>query len=195
MSVSMNWKDTQMVDRYVIDSETMAVLPLLERDRVCSHVIGYYKHIYTSVRPTQLIDRSCRYYGSSFQGRKTGTKELIGITHKPPIVIDASNSIYFFPTTSPAKPQCAWLSHSHISTFKKANHDQTIVTFLNGESVTLDISYSSFSNQFYRTAQLRTVVSSRIEEEQRKLNLLLFPDGQKSILYEQIVREFRRGMK
>lgn len=181
------------LDRYIINGETMAILPISQSSNLCGKVIEMEREYMVNMKTTQIIDQSCRYYGSTLHGRKIGTKELIGITHKPPIAIDPSNAIYFFPTSSPNKPHCAWLSHAHISSFKKATHDQTTVTFINGQTLTIDISINSFSNQFYRTAQLRTVVSSRIEEEQRKLNMLLFPNGQKSFIYEHIIRELRKG--
>ncbi|WP_243291432.1 competence protein ComK [Bacillus sp. FJAT-47783] len=193
--MNTNWNDAQILDNYIINAQTMAILPHFDSNQPVAKIIEFQKVVYVNTRTTQVIDKSCRYYGASFQGRKTGTKELIGITHKPPIVIDPANTIYFFPTNSPAKPQCAWLSHAHISGFKKEAHDQTIVTFHNNESIKLDISFTSFRNQFYRTAQLRTVVSSRMEEEKRKMDFLLFPDGSKALLYEQIVRELRKGMK
>jgi len=181
------------LDSYIINGETMAILPYLQSNNLFGKVIEMDRELFVHLKTTQIIDQSCRYYGSTLHGRKIGTKELIGITHKPPIAIDPSNAIYFFPTLSPNKPQCAWLSHAHISSFKKATHDKTIVTFINEQSITIDISFNSFSNQFYRTAQLRTVVSSRIEEEQRKLNMILFPNGQKSFIYEHIIRELRKG--
>ncbi|MEF3400758.1 competence protein ComK, partial [Listeria monocytogenes] len=37
----------------------------------------------------------------SLAGRKEGTKHLIGVTHKPPIIIDPVTSTYVFPTVAP----------------------------------------------------------------------------------------------
>ncbi|MGM0885888.1 MAG: competence protein ComK [Bacillota bacterium] len=50
----------------------------------------------------------------SSKGRKGGTKKLINITHKAPIVIDTTSSLLFFLTTSPSRPQCIWLSHVDV---------------------------------------------------------------------------------
>ena len=68
------------------------------------------------------------------------------------------------------------------------------MTFTNDKEVILCISIGSFENQLFRTAQLRTIMSSRIEQEQKKMNMLLFPKGQGEVntFYEQIIRELNR---
>ncbi len=192
-SVMIAKKDVKFLERYVVNGETMAILPFWQARNLYGKIIEIHKELFVKMKPAKIIDLSCRYYGSSLKGRKIGTKELVGVTHKPPIVIDPVNTIYFFPTASPTKPYCTWFSHAHISSFKKVEHDRTCIQFINEQTLTLDISHTSFGNQFYRTAQLRTVVSSRIEEEQRKMNMLLFPNGQKSFIYEQIIRDLKKG--
>ena len=182
----------QNVDDYIINRFTMAVLPA--ENRMYTEIHEVEKSFVVPKRPMDVIDQSCRYFSSSYIGRKDGTKELMGVTHKPPIVVDPANSIYFFPTTSSTRPQCAWLSHSYVKEYVGTKLDDTIVTFSNGEKVTLTMSVGSFENQLFRTAQLRTIISSRIEQEQRKMNMYLTPKGEKefSIFYEQMIREFHR---
>ncbi|MFY0760174.1 competence protein ComK [Metabacillus dongyingensis] len=127
------------------------------------------------------------------EGRKAGTKDLMGITHKPPIVIDPGNYMFFFPTTSSSRRQCAWISHAHILQYAAADFDNTEIFFTNGSSETISVSSTSFENQLYRTAQLRTIITARIEEEHRKMNLLLFPkEKQTNLIYEQIIRELNK---
>ena len=46
-----------------------------------------------------IMEKSCEYFGSSFEGRKEGTKKLLGITHKSPIIIEESRKMIFFQTT------------------------------------------------------------------------------------------------
>ncbi|MGM7719454.1 competence protein ComK [Metabacillus sp. Hm71] len=131
----------------------------------------------------------------SFNGRKEGTKGLMRITHKSPIVIDPANSIYFFPTTSSTKSHCVWISHGYVKEYSKAKHDNTQITFTNGKTITLPLSVGSFENQLFRTAQLRTIITSRIELEQQKINKLLKPSEKDvNAIYEQIIREFQRKL-
>lgn len=181
------------VENYIINRFTMAVLP--DSSNTCTEILEYEENLVVQKRTMEVIDQSCRYFGSSYNGRKDGTKDLMGVTHKPPIVIDPANTIYFFPTTSSTRPQCAWLSHGYVKDYySETEHDNTVVTFTNGKQITLTMSVGSFENQLFRTAQLRTIISSRIEQEQRKMNMLLTPKGEKEVkaFYEQIIREFDR---
>ena len=176
---------------YIINRFTMAILP--DQSKMCTEILEVDEEFVVQKRPMEIIDQSCRFFGSSYEGRKDGTKDLIRVTHKPPIVLDPANSIYFFPTTSSTRQQCVWLSYSHVKDFRKAEHDNTIITFNNGKEITLLISEGSFEKQLSRTARLQTIIFTRIEQEQRKLDMLLLPkdDKEVSALYEKILREFR----
>jgi competence protein ComK len=185
-------ENNKSVEDYIINRFTMAVLP--DSNNISTEILEYEETLVVQKRPMEVIDQSCRYFGSSYNGRKDGTKDLMGVTHKPPIVIDPANSIFFFPTTSSTRSQCAWLSHGYVKEYTGTEHDNTIVTFTNDKKITLTMSVGSFENQLFRTAQLRTIISSRIEQEQRKMNMLLIPRGEKEIsaFYEQMIREFHR---
>ncbi len=89
------------LDSYVINQTTMAVLSVEEGKRVYSKVIERETSFYVELKPLQIIERSCRFFGSSYAGRKAGTYEVTGISHKPPIVIDSSNHLYFFQPIHP----------------------------------------------------------------------------------------------
>jgi Genetic competence transcription factor len=179
-------------EKCIVNGETMAILPFRKEHHLYAKILETSGERIVPIRPVYVIDQSCRYYGSSFKGRVEGSKGLLGITKKLPIVIDPANSLYFFPTHSPARHQCAWFSHSHISRFMKTDSNCTEVIFRNGQKIVADISPSSFSHQFYKTAHLRTIISSRIEQEQRRMNTILFPKEQHAYIYEQLVREFRK---
>lgn len=180
------------VSDYVMNRFTMAILPT--DNKYCSEIFEYEQEIFVEKRTLEVIDQSCRYFGSSYGGRKDGTKDLMGITHKPPIVIDPANAIYFFPTTSSTRSHCAWISHSYVKDYSGTKEDNTHITFTNDKQITLPVSVGSFENQLFRTAQLRTIISSRIEQEQRKINMLLFPKNEKEVsaFYEQIIRKMNR---
>lgn len=156
------------IEEYEINPCTMMILPTAYGSKTYSHIIELQDEFLSPFRPIEIIKKSCQYFGSSFEGRIAGTKQLIGITHKVPITIDPTNSIYFFPTTSPHNSQCIWISHEHVLAHKRLETNATLVTFRNKESYTIPISYSSFENQLLRTALLRTKLMQRIEETERK---------------------------
>ena len=75
---------------YEINRNTMALIPIsddqtkiIERDRI----------FIIEENIMEIIKNSCEYFGSSYLGRKEGTKKLTGITHKSPIIIEESNNM------------------------------------------------------------------------------------------------------
>ncbi len=158
-----------VLNKFIISRYTMAVLPHHLHGNFYAKVVEEDGEYIVKMRPIDIIKRSCDYYGSSFRGRKEGTRAVIGITHKAPIAIEPLNEIYVFPTISPSDPRCVWLSHIHVYKYEPTKNDQTIVYFTNEKSILLDVSYHSFVNQLYRTAQLRTKLTERMEARERKL--------------------------
>ena len=119
------------------------------------------KTLFRISKPLDIIERSCRKHGSSFLGRKEGTKELTHITHKAPIAISPTDQLLFFPTYSYSRKECAWLSHFYIESNKELKDGNLIIRFINGFAVKLEISKTSFENQQNRTAKLRTEYEDR----------------------------------
>ncbi|MEC1261651.1 competence protein ComK [Bacillus swezeyi] len=182
-------------DSYEVNSSTMAVLPLGEGEKPASKIFETERTFRVNMRPFQIIERSCRYFGSSYAGRKAGTYEVIKVSHKPPIMVDHSTNIFLFPTFSSTRPQCGWLSHAHVHEFCAAKYDNTFVTFVNGETLELPVSITSFENQVYRTAWLRTKFLDRIEGSamQKKQEFMLYPkEDRNQLIYEFILRELKK---
>ncbi|MBU8683011.1 competence protein ComK [Bacillus haynesii] len=182
-------------DTYEVNGSTMAVLPLGEGEKPASKILETERTFLVNMKPFQIIERSCRYFGSSYAGRKAGTYEVIKVSHKPPIMVDHSNNIFLFPTFSSTRPQCGWLSHAHVHEFCAAKYDNTFVTFVNGETLELPVSITSFENQVYRTAWLRTKFIDRIEGNamQKKQEFMLYPkEDRNELIYEFILRELKK---
>jgi competence protein ComK len=154
-----------ILKEYEVSPYTMAILPERTENGLFSRVMEVESSYLVAMKPIEVIDRSCRFFGSSLQGRKEGTKDIMGVTHKAPIVIDPSNFIYFFPTLSPSRDQCAWISHSYVRTIQSKRGNATFLLFSNHETITLPVSKGSLENQLYRTAQLRATLSRRISPE------------------------------
>lgn len=182
----------KQIEEYEVNPYTMFIRPVVYGSRVYSQVFELEDDFLSPFRPIDIIKKSCEYFSSSFEGRKNGTKQLIGITHKVPIAIDPSNYIYFFPTTSPSRSECIWVSHEHVLNYERVAPDQTRVTFQNKQSFIFPISHSSFENQLLRTALLRTKLMQRIGQTERKSFYLpnrpnrvqTFSEGTFEYLYE-----------
>lgn len=153
---------------FIVDFEvnpyTMAIIgEKMDNDQIVySRILEVEREFFVKMKPSMVMDKSCKYFGSSLRGRQEGTKQLIGSTYKAPIAVDPSSDIYMFPTVSPYKDNCAWLSHSYILNFQSAGPDKTLVTFTNHKTIILDVSKGSFENQLNRTAQYRFLLSKRI---------------------------------
>ena len=78
------------MDEYEINDDTLAILPI---DDERSKIIEKDRTFIVNQPPIRIIDNSCQYFGSSYQGRFLGTKNLIGISHKAPIIIEESKEI------------------------------------------------------------------------------------------------------
>ena len=145
------------MNNYEINSDTLAIIPI---DNYKSKIIEKNKTFIVDTTPMKIIENSCEYFGSSYQGRFSGTKNLIGITHKAPIIIEESREIIFFPTNSPRLYECAWISLKNLQNYKR-NNDNTVISVNNGHLLDLEISYGSLDNQVLRAARLESVLRLR----------------------------------
>ena len=65
------------------------------------------------------MDESCKYFGSSYEGRKEGAKSILGAEYKVPIVVEDSSNLILFPTTSPYADDCIWISLKRVNNIHK----------------------------------------------------------------------------
>lgn len=145
------------MDDYEINDDTLAIIPL---DEYKSKIIEKTRTFIVNQTPMKIIDNSCQYFGSSYQGRFLGTKNLIGISHKAPIIIEESKEIIFFPTSSPRLYSCAWISLNNLQNYKR-NNKNTMIIFNNGHLLNLKISYGMLDNQVLRATRLESVLRLR----------------------------------
>ncbi|MED3572449.1 competence protein ComK [Cytobacillus praedii] len=185
---------SSLIDEYEINPNTMVVMPLAYGSKIYSQIWELEDEFISPFKPIDIIKKSCTFFGSSYDGRKEGTRQLTGITHKAPITIDPTNFIYFFPTTSASNSQCIWISSEHILSYHRFDRGNTEVIFKNKQSKIIPVSFNSFNNQVLRTALLRTTLISRIEESERKA--LYFFNGTRSIGALERASKYRtRGFK
>lgn len=110
----------------------------------------------------EVIEHSCEYFGSTYEGRHIGTKNLLGITHKSPIIVEESNNIIFFPTTSPRLKECVWISLNNILSYKQGKTPKsTIIEFKNGKKIEVKVSVGSINNQILRASRLDSIIRDR----------------------------------
>lgn len=144
---------------YDINMGTLAIIPI---DEESTKIIEIDDEFVVKENSMKIIDRSCRYFGSSYNGRLAGTKHMIGVNYKAPIVIEDSKSIIFFPISSPRLHECLWISFKNIESYEKVvDENKTLVKFNSGYTLVLPISHFSFSNQLLRSSRLENVLNLR----------------------------------
>lgn len=142
---------------YEINDKTIALIPI---DKDCTRVIEENNTFIIKMNTMKIIKRSCEFFGSSYIGRHEGTKYLTGISHKSPIIIEESRNLIYFPTISPRLDNCLWLSLKHISKYKEEN-GKSLIFFENGQKLLVDLSYSSFDNQYLHATKLDSILNKR----------------------------------
>ena len=144
--------------KYEISKGTLAVLP---NDEKTSLVYEDGERYVVEQTPYEIMESSCLYFGSSYKGRKEGSRNILGAEYKVPIIIDDSENLIVFPTTSPLSSDCVWVSLKHLKSYEKIDSYNTKIIFNNGKEIIVPCSYRSIENQVSRASRLDFVMRSR----------------------------------
>lgn len=149
---------------YEINDETLAIMP----DDIWSSMVFEDDCKYEVTKtPLEILDYSCKYFGSSYPGRKDGSKEILNSSYKLPILVEDTRNIIFFPTSSPLDEGCSWISLSNIKDYRKVGNNKTEILFKNNKKITVDVSYYSFNNQVMRASRLESIIRNRKEKPEK----------------------------
>ena len=142
---------------YEINSETIALIPITSTK---TKVYELENEFVVDKSGLKIMEESCEFFGSSLEGRQKGTKRLIGITHKSPVIVEESRNIIFFPTNSPRLEKCCWISLNNLENISKLPNN-TLLIFKNSRELYLDISFNILDNQILRATRLESVSRKR----------------------------------
>ena len=147
----------EKLESYYINRGTCAVVPI---DKDVSEVIELECTYIVNKSSKQIIDESCKYFGSSYQGRFDGSKEILNMNYKLPILIEEFSNMIFFPTSSPRFEYSLWVSFNNIKEYVK-NGEGSKIIFNNNKELLLKTSYYSIENQIFRSAMLDSFIRRR----------------------------------
>lgn len=137
---------------YRINSDTLAIFPTLDNK---SNVFEDEKEILIESSPNNIIKKNCKYFGSTFYMMLKKTELLTGDTYKAPILINYNDNIIFFPTSSPRKKTVIWINLFNIDkTYFDTKNNKTVIKFLNGKKINLDVSLNIINNQIFKATRL-----------------------------------------
>lgn len=143
--------------KYEINNETLALMPLSNN---LTKVIELNNDYIIKKSIMDIIKNSCSYFGSSFEGRLNGSKNMLGSIYKAPIIVEETNNIIFFPTTSPKGKNNIWISLNNILSYEK-KRNKTVIYFKNNKKIELNIPYFTITNQIVRSTLLGSISKNR----------------------------------
>lgn len=161
----------RQIEEYEVNSCTMFLEPVNYGSKIYSQIFELEDEYISPFTPLTLIKNSCNYFGVDYESRKKGTTQLIGYNRKIPIAIEPANRIYFFPTTSPTRPECIWIAHEHVENYRRIGPNQTLIIFRNKQSRTFEVPFCTIEGQMLRTALLKTKLMQRIEGNKKWMYL------------------------
>lgn len=142
---------------FCVDNKTCAVVPLTNG----SKVIDNQRIRFSKLKPRIIMNKSCKFYGSSLEGRIEGAKNLLGSSYKLPIVLDEEDVLIFFPTSSLRSEDCAWINLKMIDTYYQKNENIAVIVFKNNEKLLLNLSYGVLDKQILRASRLDSIFLAR----------------------------------
>ena len=141
--------------KYEISKGTLAILP---NEKNSSVVYEDDDRYIIKQTPFEIMEESCKYFGSTYEGRKDGAKEMLGAEYKVPIVIEDSDNLIVFPTTSPSSDDCVWISLKRVKKLEKMEFNSTKIVFDNDREIIVNCSYRSIENQLSRASRLDIIL-------------------------------------
>lgn len=141
--------------KYEISKGTLAILP---NEKNSSVVYEDDNRYIIKETPFKIMEDSCKYFGSTYEGRKDGAKEMLGAEYKVPIVIEDSSNLIVFPTTSPLSDDCVWISLKRVEKIEKIDTNNTKIIFDNNTEIIVDSSYRTIENQLSRASRLDLIL-------------------------------------
>ena len=148
--------------KYEISNGTLAIVP---NEKETSLIYEDEERYIIEETPYEVVDYSCRYFGSSYEGRKEGTKSILNINYKVPIIVENTKNIIFFPTNSPTSDDCMWISLKNIKRIYEEDFNSTKIEFNNGVFIHVPISKRTIENQILRASRLDLIMRNRKNNE------------------------------
>ena len=143
--------------KYEINEETLAILPY---DEVSSRVVEKNDEYIVNETPYEIMENSCKYFGSSLSGRIDGSKDILGSVYKIPVIVEESQRLIFFPTEALSSPSVSWISYKNIRNIEKIG-TKSLVKFNDSQDILLDCPYFSLKNQIFRCNMLDAISINR----------------------------------
>ncbi len=142
---------------YEINCGTLAILPKGNDSLIYEDESTFV----VNQTPFKIMEDGCKYFGSSYEGRKEGAKSILGSEYKLPIIVEDRLNLVVFPTTSPSSDDCIWLFLNRIKNFTRAENNCSKIIFDNGVTIDVPVSFRSLENQVSKSSRLDLIMRNR----------------------------------
>lgn len=153
--VSTDWGKSM---KYEISRGTLAIVP---NDKENSVVYEDEERYIIDDKPFKIMEDSCKYFGSTYEGRKESARDILGAEYKVPIVVEDTDNLVVFPTTSPYSDECVWISLKRLKKFEKVDSCNTKIIFDNNKEIIVPCSFRTIENQLSRASRLDFIMRMR----------------------------------
>ena len=143
---------------YEINKGTLAIMP---NENESSLVYEDEDRFLIEQSPFQIMEESCMYFGSTYEGRKESARSILGAEYKVPVIVEDTDNLIVFPTTSPKSDDCIWISLKRVKAFEKIDLTNTRVIFDNNTEIIVPVSYRTLENQISRASRLDFLMRKR----------------------------------
>ena len=144
--------------KYEINQGTLAIMP---NDNESSLIYEDEERFLIDDSPFHIMEQSCKYFGSTYEGRKESARFILGAEYKVPIIVEDTYNLIIFPTTSPKAEDCIWISLKRVNNIEKIDSINTKVIFDNGKEIIVPVSYRTLENQISRASRLDFMMRKR----------------------------------
>ena len=145
------------MEKYEINKETAAIVGINEK---FTKIVEKDNDYFISDVAYEVMDYSCQYFGSSYEGRVNGSKKMLGANYKLPIIVEESNNLIFFPISAADNPKCVWISLKWFDYVTKEGKE-TKIHLKNGKKISTKVSKNSIENQVLRASRLSLILNER----------------------------------
>ena len=144
------------MENYIINNKTIGLLKINNKTIIFN--VDKTKVINKSIR--QVIDYSCKYYGSNLNGRICSAKYILGDKYKIPIVIDDFNKLILISLSSIRNNICLFLIFNKIVDYSIENRYLKIKC-ANNVNFYVKISKNIFEKKLLKSLKLNNVLFER----------------------------------
>lgn len=145
------------MEKYEVNEKTLAVIGVNDN---LSKVMEEANDYFIGDSSFSVMERSCEYFGSTYCGRTIGSKKMLGVNYKVPIIVEEANDLIFFPLSEVDNPKCVWVSLRWFDRVEE-EYGKTYIYLKNGKRIPTKVSKYSIENQVLRSSKLNYILNNR----------------------------------